>query len=147
MLIDNQTDAVMDLPQEPARARGLVWLLAVLLAVWEPVSFALVAASAFNAISVRGAPVALLLVARLATTALAFAAGKAMLDLRPGAPALARVALTALAAVQLIAQLTPWFPSNRLPGDTPLYVGWTLLYYGGWLAYVVRSKRVAQLFG
>ena len=50
-------------------------------------------------------------------------------------------------AAQLIAELTPWFPTNRLPGDTPLYVAWTLAYYGGWLLYVVRSRRVAALFG
>lgn len=131
---------------EPPRAAGLLWLLAMLLTVWEPVSFALAAAGAFNAISVRGLPVAVMLIGRLATTALAFAAGRALLDLRPGAPTLTRVALIALAAVQLIALLTPWFPTNRLPGDTPLYVGWTLLYYGGWLAYLAWSKRAASQF-
>lgn len=137
---------MMDLRREPGRAAGLLWLLALLLTVWEPVSFALVAAGAFNAISVRGFPVAVMLLARLAGTALAFAAGRALLDLRPGAPTLTRAALIILAAVQLIAQLTPWFPSNRLPGETPLYVGWTLVYYGGWLAYMTWSKRVAAQF-
>lgn len=138
---------MMEPPDGSARATGPVWLLGMLLTLWEPASFALVAAGAFNAISVRGAPVALLLIARLGTTALAFAAGRALLDLRPGAPALTRAALVALAAVQLMAELTPWFPTNRLPGDTPFYVGWTVLYYGSWLLYVVRSGRVARLFG
>lgn len=133
--------------EEPARATGLIWLLGMLLTVWEPASFALAASGAFNAMSVRGVPVAMLLVARLTVTALAFAAGRAMLDLRPGAPTLARAALATLAAVQLVALLSPWFPSNRLPGDTPLYVGWTLIYYGGWFTWLVRSTRVAQRFG
>lgn len=138
---------MMELPNGSPRATGPVWLLGMLLTLWEPIGFALVAAGAFNAISVRGAPVALILGLRLGAAALAFAAGRALLDLRQGAPALTRAALVALAAVQLLAQLTPWFPTNRLPGDTPLYVGWTLLYYGGWLLYVVRSGRVARLFG
>jgi hypothetical protein len=138
---------MMEHRERSARATGPVWLLGMLLTIWEPVGFALVAAGAFNAISVRGAPVVLILLARLGTTALAFAAGRALLDVQPGAPALTRAALSALAAAQLIAELTPWFPTNRLPGDTPLYVAWTLAYYGGWLLYVVRSRRVAALFG
>lgn len=138
---------MLEPPDGSARATGPVWLLGMLLTLWEPVGFALVAAGAFNAISVRGAPVALILLARLGTTALAFAAGRALLDIRPGAPALTRAALVALAIVQLVAALTPWFPTNRQPGDTPLYVGWTLLYYGGWLLYTIRSRRVAALFG
>lgn len=129
---------------EPTRIGGPLRLLALLLSIWEPVGFALVASGAFNAIRVRGLPVALMLIARLATTALAAAAGRALLARQPSAALLVKAALATSGAVQLVAYLTPWFPSNRLPGETPLYVAWTLLYYGGWLIYMLRSKRVAR---
>lgn len=118
-------------------------LLALVLTLWEPVSFAVAAAGAINAIGVRGLPVVLVLMVRLATTATCVAAGRALLDRRPSAPTLAKVALVGSGAVQLVAQLTPWFPTNRPPGDAPLYVAWTILFYGGWSAYAARSKRLA----
>lgn len=125
---------------------GWLRLLATLLTVWEPIAFAVVAAGAFNALQVRGAGVAVVLTARLAATALCIAAGRALLDRRPAALPLARAALTIAAAVQFVALLTPYFPSNRMPGDTPIYVAATATYYGGWLLYLFRSKRVASTF-
>lgn len=148
MLIDNEHDAHMvNHESEPAPVGGLVRLLALLFAIGEPLGFALVASGAFNAIRVRGTPVVLMLLARLTTTALGVAAGRALLDRQASAPALARAALVSSAAVQLVAYLSPWFPSNRLPGETPMYVTWTLVYYGGWLVYLRRSKRIAALYG
>lgn len=130
----------------PLQAGGWLRVLATLLMMWEPVACAAVAATAFNALQVRGASVGLVLLARLLTTALCIAAGRALLDRRPSGPSLARLALVTSAAVQLFAYLTPYFPSNRMPGDTPIYVGLTAAYYGGWLAYLARSKRVAATF-
>ncbi|HUR34901.1 MAG TPA: hypothetical protein VM032_13960 [Vicinamibacterales bacterium] len=124
---------------------GWVRVLALLLTVWEPVACAVAASGAFNAISVRGVPVAVVLGARLASTALCVAAGRSLLDRRPAGPRLARVALIASAAVQLVAYLTPFFPSNRLPGETPVYVAFAIVYYGAWLTYLARSKRVTAL--
>jgi hypothetical protein len=43
--------------------------------------------------------------------------------------------------------LTPYFPNNRLPGDTPFYVAGSLAYSGVWLMYLVRSRRVRNTFG
>jgi hypothetical protein len=126
---------------------GWARVLALLLTAWEPLSFAIAAAGAFNAMAVRGVPVALVVLARLATTALCVAAGRALLDRRPIAPGLTRAALILAACVQVFADVTPYFPSNRLPGQTPLYVGWTVVYYAGWLLYVQRSRRFAALFG
>jgi hypothetical protein len=131
---------------EPPSVGGWLRLLATLLMVWEPIAFAAAAAGAFNALQVRGASVAGVLVARLIVTALCIAAGRALLDRRPAGPQMARVALLFSAAVQLFAFLTPYFPSNRMPGDTPLYVAVTTAYYGGWLVYLARSKRVASTF-
>jgi hypothetical protein len=124
---------------------GWLQVLCRLLTVWEPVLFAIAAAGAFNAISVRGLPVVLMLAARLTTTVLCVAAGRALLDRRPSGPALAKAAVLLAAAVQIAAYVTPYFPSNRLPGQTPIYVFATLAYYGGWFAYLARSKRVAAI--
>lgn len=121
--------------------RVLCWLLLW----WEPISFAMAAAGAFNAISVRGVPVALVLLARVVAVALCFAAGRALQDRRPAGPRLAKWALALSAAVHVFAYVTPFFPSNRIPGDTPLYVAATLAYYGGWFAYLTRSAQVAAL--
>jgi hypothetical protein len=122
-------------------------VLCRLLTVWEPVVFAIVAAGAFNAIRVRGVPVVLVLAARLVATALCVAAGRSLLDRREAGLVLAKTALGASAAVQVFAYVTPYFPSNRPPEQTPLYVIATLVYYGAWFAYLVRSKRVAATYG
>lgn len=126
-------------------ATGWLRLLCGLLMWWEPIAFAMVAAGAFNAVSVRGAPVALVLLARTVAAALCVAAGRALLDRRPSGPTLAKVALGLTGAVHVFAYVTPYFPSNRMPGDTPLYVAATLVYYGGWLVYLFRSRQVAAL--
>ncbi len=128
-----------------AGVTGWLRLLCGLLMWWEPIGFAMVAAGAFNAISVRGLPVVLVLLARTVAAALCFAAGRALLDRRPSGPALAQVALGLSGAIHLFAYVTPYFPSNRMPGDTPLYVAATLIYYGGWLLYLSRSRQVATL--
>lgn len=127
-------------------AGGWLRLLCLLLTLWEPLNFAAVASGSMNALRVRGVAVGLVLAARLATTALCFAAGSALFDVRPSGPTLARLALASSGAVQLFAYLTPWFPSNRMPGDTPLYVAATVAYYGGWLVYLARSRRVRSTF-
>ncbi len=128
-----------------AGVTGWLRLLCGLLMWWEPIAFAMVAASAFNAISVRGLPVVLVLLARTLAAALCFAAGRALQDRRPSGPALARVALLLSGATHVFAYVTPYFPSNRMPGDTPLYVAATFAYYGGWLVYLSRSRQVAAL--
>lgn len=129
---------------EPAIG-GWLRVLCLLLTIVEPVDFALVAAGAFNAVSVRGASVALVLAARAMTTALCVAAGLALGDRRPSGTSLAKAALVSSAAVQVFAYLTPHFPSNRLPGQTSLYVVITLAYYGGWLLYLLRSRATSSL--
>ena len=126
---------------------GWLRVLCLLLTIVEPVDFALVAAGAFNAVSVRGASVALVLAARMMTTALCVAAGLALRDRRSSGPSLTKAALVSSAAVQVFAYATPYFPSNRPPGQTSIYVVITLAYYGAGLLYLVRSKRIAALAG
>ncbi len=126
-------------------ASGWLRVLSGLLMWLEPIAFAIVAAGAWNAVSVRGMPVVLVLLARTVAAALCFAAGRALVDRRPSGPALAKVALGLSGAVHVFVYLTPYFPSNRVPGDTPLYVAATIAYYGGWLLYVFRSRQVAAI--
>jgi len=127
----------------PAGISGWIRLLALLLTVGEPVSFAAAAAASFNAIAVRGVPVVFVLLFRLGATAMCVAAGRALLDRRSSAPSLTRIALASSLAASVFAAVTPYFPSNRLPGETTVYVAGTILYYGAWLVYVSVSKRVA----
>jgi hypothetical protein len=123
------------------------WLrvLIFLLTIWEPLAFALAAAGAFNAVFVRGLPVVVVLMARLATTALCIAAGRALDNGKPSGPRLARFALLAAWCVTVLVYVTPYFPTNRLPGQTPFYVAAASAYYGGWLAYLGLSKRVRSM--
>jgi hypothetical protein len=66
--------------------------------------------------------------------------------MQPGAVTLAKAALVASAAMDLFVYMTPYFPNNRVPGDTPLYVAATLAYHGAWLLYLTRSTRVRATY-
>jgi hypothetical protein len=134
--------------EAPSRAGIGGWLLLLcrLLIVFHPLSLAVTASSVLNALFVRGAPVAVLLVLRLAVVAFGVAAGRSLQALRPDAVRLARVALLMSAATDVFVYTTPYFPSNRLPGDTTVYVAASLAYHGAWLAYLARSKRVRLTF-
>jgi hypothetical protein len=131
-------------PDDNARLPAALRLLAWLLIFWEPLAFAAAAAGAINAIAVRGVGVALVLAVRLITTALSVAAGRALLDRRDAGVRLACVALPSSAAVQLFAALTRYFPSNRVPGDAPIYATGILTYYGGWLLYLILRRPTGR---
>ncbi len=130
----------------PRRIGGWLLVLCVLLLVWQPISLGLVAANALEALPIRGAPLAVLLLLRLLAAAVGIAAGLALLGRRPAAVALAEASLVFAALVDVVVYTTPYFPNNRPPGDTPLYVASSLAYNAGWLAYLVRSRRVADTF-
>lgn len=70
-----------------------------------------------------------------------------MLNQRQAGPSLARIALAISLAVKVFAAVTPYFPNNRLPGETTAYVAGTLVYYVACLVYLSASKRVAAIFG
>lgn len=134
---------------EASRREGVGgWLLVLcaLLLVWHPLSLGLVASSTLDRLPVRGLPFALALLLRLLVTALGIAAGLALLTRRGAAVALAKTALVASAATDLFVYLTPYYPNNRLPGDTVWYVAASLAYHGVWLAYLFRSSRVRDTY-
>lgn len=117
------------------------------LGLWQPLNLAAAAADGMRALPVRGWPLGLLLVIRLAVTALGFAAARALWDRQPGALVLARAAIALSGLLQLFIYGTAIAPNNRLPGETPYYVVLTVLVHGGWLLYLARSARVRQTFG
>jgi hypothetical protein len=130
----------------PAGVGGWLLLLCRLLIVFHPLSLAVTAAGALNALSVRGAPVAIIVVLRLLVVALGVAAGLALQGRRPGSVLLTKVALVLSAATDVFVYTTPYFPNNRAPGDTTLVVIASLGYHALWLAYLQRSRRVRVTF-
>ena len=117
-----------------------------MLILWQPVSLGLVGSSALNSLSVRGLPLALVLLGRIAVAAVGVAAGLALWRRRPGAVTLARASLLLSAAADVFVYSTPYFPDNRPPGDSTLILAASMLWYGIWLMYLWRSKRVRQVF-
>jgi hypothetical protein len=79
-------------------------------------------------------------------TALTVAAGLALTNRQPGAVGLAKVALVLSAACDIFIYTTPYFPNNRPPGDTPIYVTVSLAYHTVWLVYLSRSARVRNTY-
>jgi hypothetical protein len=126
---------------------GWLLLLCRLLVVFHPLVLAVTASGALSALSVRGTAVALILILRLVVVGFGMAAGRALQNVQPGAVTLAKAALLASAATDLFVYTTPYFPNNRPPGDTTLYVIASLAYHGVWLAYLQRSQRVRATFG
>jgi hypothetical protein len=125
---------------------GWLLLLSRLLVVFHPLSLAVTASNALGALSVRGTAVALILGLRLAVVGFGMAAGRALQTVQPGAVTLAKAALLLSAATDVFVYVTPYFPNNRLPGDTPLYVAATIAYHGAWIAYLFASTRVRRTF-
>lgn len=121
-------------------------MLCLLLVGWQPYSLAMVAASTVGSLGLYGLPVTLLFVARLLVTAFGVAAGLALIGRRIGAVTMAKASLVASAATDLFVYTTPYFPNNRMPGDTTLYVIASLAYHTIWIAYLFRSKRVRNTF-
>src|SRR5215470_11859778 len=125
---------------------GPVLLLCLLLIVWQPISFGLLASGLLNRLSIRGWPFALVLLLRLVVTAFGIAAGLALFRRQPGAVSIAKASLLASAACDLFIYTTPFFPNNRMPGDTPIVIAISLAYHGFWLSYLFRSKRVRNTY-
>jgi hypothetical protein len=130
----------------PVGVGGWLLVLCVLLLVWQPLSLGLLASGVLDDLALRGVPLALVLVLRVIVAAFGIAAGLALVNRRPGAVALAKTSLVASAATDVFVYATPYFPSNRMPGETPFYIAAALAYYIVWLAYLFRAKRVKNTF-
>ncbi len=130
----------------PAGVGGWLIVFCLLLLIWQPISLGLVASSVLDALPVRGTPLALLLLVRLLVASLGISAGLALLGRRAYAPALAKASLVASAATETFVYSTSFFPSNRVPGETPIVVAASLAYYAIWLAYLIHSRRVRNTY-
>jgi len=124
------------------------WLLVLsrLLILWQPVIIGLTTAQALSGLSVRGASVTIIVLARGLAAAFGLAAGLAIGRRHPGAVAMTKLSLVLSATIETIASLSPSYPHDRGPGETPIWVAGTLALYGGWYWYLVRSKRVRATF-
>lgn len=131
---------------KPSGVAGPLWLLSRLLLIWDPLTLALVAPRALASLPIRGTPVAVILILRLIVAGIGIAAGLALSNVRPGALRLAQGSLVLSAATAVFVYATPYFPNSRMPGDTPFYIAAALIYYGGWLAYLMRSRRVKNTY-
>ena len=125
---------------------GWLLLLCLLLLVGHPINLAIAAARALGALPIRGLPLALVVLGRLTVAGIGFGAGLALLGCRRGAATFAKWSLLLSAGMDLFAYTTPFLPSNRFPGTTPLVVIASLTYYAIWIAYLSRSKRVRSTF-
>jgi len=126
---------------------GWLLVLCLLLIVWQPISFGLVASSLLNRLAIRGWPFALVLTWRVVVTAFGIASGLALLGRHPAAVSMAKASLVASAATDVFVSTTSYFPNNRMPGDTAIVLITSLTYYAIWLAYLFRSKRVRRTYG
>jgi len=125
------------------------WLLVLcgVLLVWQPLSFGLLASAQLDAVTVSGLPAVLVLISRLLVVAVGIAAGLALASRRPAAIALTKASLAASAAMDAFVNTTSYFPSNRAPGEGLVWAVASIVWYGGWFVYVMRSKRIAKTFG
>jgi hypothetical protein len=131
---------------EPAGVNGWLLLLSRLLIVWQPLNLAVAGMGALGAIGVRGTAVAIILVVRTMVTAAGVAAGLALSNRHASAVTLTKVALALSAATDLFVYTTPYFPTNRAPGDTVYYIAASMAYHGIWLMYLFRSRRVRNTY-
>jgi hypothetical protein len=137
----------MTTPPEQPVVSGWLLLLTRWLIVGQPILFGFTASSALGAVAIRGLPLGLLIVARLIVTAFGLAAGLSLSGGRSAAVTMAAIALSTSAAADLFTLTTSIWPSNRAPGDTPLYVAATLTFHAAWIIYLYRSERVSATFG
>ena len=115
-------------------------LLAVLLAVYEPLNLALTAATLLPGLADRGWSATALLVARLAITGFGFAVGRSLWARDPRAVPLARwVTGLNLATAMLIATTRIW-PSSFPPGVRGPVATVTIAWYAGWFLWTLRQR-------
>jgi hypothetical protein len=139
---------VNDRARNPTQMRPGGWLLLLcgMLLIWQPLSTGISASRVLNSLPLAGSRLVVILLARLAVTALGVSAGLALMGRRPGAITLTQISLIVSLAVDLFIYATPYFPSNRGPGETPWWVAGSITYCGFWLLYLNRSRHVRALF-
>jgi hypothetical protein len=134
---------------EPVRQRATKngrWLpvLARLMTLYQPIIVGLLTSRAVGSLAIRGREVLVLILVRVLVTAFGVGAGLALKGRHAGSIGLAKVSLLLSGATELFIVLTPSFPNSRVPGETPIWVAGILIYFGGWLAYLMRSGSAGR---
>ncbi len=128
------------------KIRGWLLLLCALLLVWQPINLALTMSGLVDQLSIRGAGLGVILLARLVGAGLGIAAGLSLFQLKPGAVTIAKASLVFSALIDIVVYATPYSPNNRPPGDATIILVASLAYYAIWFAYLVRSTRVSATY-
>lgn len=113
-------------------------VLAVILAVWEPLNLAVVVAPVLATIATRGSGTAAFLFARVVVAGICIAAGISLWRDAPHARRLATAGLILSTVAAAITFMTTLMPTNIVPGDRWLYLTAIALFNGGWLAYLAK---------
>ena len=124
--------------------RLLVRLLALVMVVVEPLSFALVASSGSVTLIGYGLPALLLLALRVAVTGFGIVTGRALWHDAPAAAGAARLWLVLSSVATTLTFVTPYFPSNRLP-DTKWLTLAAILTVNALFFLVLSRRRVSTV--
>ena len=121
---------------------GWLMVLCALLFLREPMRFARELTTSLDTLAMRGVPALVELAAHAVTAIIAVAAGWGLWIRHSQAPALARVALLASAAVTVQTLYWSSLPGSTVPGqELPLAI-LAIAHAAGWLAYLRYSRRV-----
>jgi hypothetical protein len=118
-------------------------LLAVILAVWEPLNTAAFVAPVFSTIAQRGSATAAFVAARVVVAGISVAAGIALWQGQPDAPKLAGAALVLSTAAAVVTYTTRLLPTNVMPGDALFWLALIVCFNAVWLGYLWRYSRRA----
>jgi len=116
-----------------------LYVLAVLLLIWQPFNLAFVMSGLIEELPLRGPGLGIILLARLVAAGLGIAAGLSIFQKQPSAIVLARASLVFSAIVDVVSYATPYVPNNRPPGDATIILIASLVYYAGWFTYLATS--------
>lgn len=124
-----------------------ILLLIVILAIWNPASLALQAASAVGNVGTRPTLSLVFLAARLLITGVGVAAGMALWRRRPGAVWLAKLSLM-LFGIEAVARLASRSDLGSAPPGTRLPLAiFIVVHNAGWYLYLHLSRRVRAVYG
>jgi hypothetical protein len=121
-----------------------VWLLilALVLVLWQPVSFAYVASVAIPSLAFRGWLAVVELIAAGAIAAVSAAAAWSLMMRQPHGVPLARLALVLSAARGVQSVYWTVLPSNVVPGTEAFYAIAFVGFSAVWLIYLSVSRGV-----
>jgi hypothetical protein len=115
-------------------------IVAALLVVWEPLTFAVAASSAIDWLIQRGLMAVAFLIARLLITGIGMAAGMRLWHEQPGGIPLARWAYAGQLAVTIVAHSTRLWPTTLAPGIAEPAFALGVTWYAGWLVWTSFAK-------